>query len=160
MHFILSFKVMYLNAWRWSVRRQHAVCMWTKLIKCVMVDGSTFISLNARFCLFFGSHSPDQEIIRLFGTRSSPFVQNTTIDLIVSHLPQALNFPYLAFYLQFSPLTWTILTAMGVYCYIYPWVLHVPPILSLSVSYIFITSSPTGVYLWLSWSCKIKFHIY
>ena len=75
------------------------------LIKCVVVDGSTFVSLNARGFLSFDSHSADQEIILLFGTRSSPFIQNTTIDLIVNHVIQVTQLSLSRLYLQLSPST-------------------------------------------------------
>jgi hypothetical protein len=44
-HFILSFKVMYLNAWGWSVQPKHAAYI-DEGIKFVVVDGSTYVNFN------------------------------------------------------------------------------------------------------------------
>jgi hypothetical protein len=47
MHFILNFKVKYLNAWGWWVWLKHVVYI-DKLIKFVVVDGSTYVNFNLK----------------------------------------------------------------------------------------------------------------
>jgi hypothetical protein len=141
---------MYLNDWSWSVRPQHVLCLWTKLITCVVVDGSTFVSLNACF-FFLHCYSFSWSI-------NYTLVWNAIVTIYTKH--HYWSYCESSLYLQFSPLIWTFLNTMGVFCYICPLVLLVPPVFSLSVSDIFITSSPRGVIRCLSRRRKINIRIF
>jgi hypothetical protein len=48
MHFILIFKVMYLNAWGWSLRPKH-VAYIDETNKMYLVDGSTCVDFNMMY---------------------------------------------------------------------------------------------------------------